>query len=77
MARPRVKTTQEKIDDVNLKIENLKAEIKEAEAEKAILLEQLRNENIAALVSRIDNSQLSFEEVIALIDKNDIMIKAI
>ena len=68
MARPKLKTTQDKLDYVNAKIEETKTLLSQLEQEKCDLETQLKQEKMDELLERMDKSGLSVSDVIALIN---------
>lgn len=72
MARGKAKTTQEKLNVALEKKESLQNELSEIKKEISRLEEQLRNEQMSELVNMVENSGLTIEEVIKLIESEQV-----
>lgn len=68
MARPKLKTTQEKLDYVNAKIEELQNTLSQLKQEKCDLEAQIKQEKMDELLEQMDKSGLTVSDVIALIN---------
>lgn len=68
MARPKLKTTQDKLDYVNAKIEELQNTLLQLKQEKCDLEAQLKQEKMDKLLEQMDKSGLTVSDVIALIN---------
>lgn len=68
MARPKLKTTQDKLDYVNAKIEELQNTLLQLEQEKCDLEAQLKQEKMDKLLEQMEKSGLTVSDVIALIN---------
>ena len=68
MARPKLKTTQDKLDYVNAKIEELQNTLLQLEQEKCDLEAQIKQEKVEELLEQMDKSGLTVSDVIALIN---------
>lgn len=68
MARPKLKTTQDKLDYVNTKIEETKTLLSQLEQEKCDLEAQLKQEKMDKLLEQMEKSGLTVSDVIALIN---------
>lgn len=68
MARPKLKTTQDKLDYVNTKIEETKTLLSQLEQEKCDLEAQIKQEKMDELLEQMDKSGLTVSDVIALIN---------
>lgn len=68
MARPKLKTTQDKLDYVNAKIEELQNTLLQLKQEKCDLEAQIKQEKMDELLEQMDKSGLSVSDVIALIN---------
>lgn len=72
MARGKAKTTQEKLNAAIEKKESLQNELSEIKKEISRLEEQLRNEQMSELVTMVENSGLTIEEVMKLIESKQV-----
>lgn len=72
MARGKAKTTQEKLNVAIEKKESLQNELSEVKKEISRLEEQLRNEQMSELVNMVENSGLTIEEVMKLIESKQV-----
>lgn len=68
MARPKLKTTQDKLDYVNAKIEELQNTLLQLEQEKCDLEAQLKQEKMDKLLEQMEKSGLTVSDVIDLIN---------
>lgn len=68
MARPKLKTTQDKLDYVNAKIEELQNTLLQLKQEKCDLEAQLKQEKMDKLLEQMEKSGLTVSDVIALIN---------
>lgn len=68
MARPKLKTTQDKLDYVNAKIEELQNTLLQLKQEKCDLEAQIKQEKMDELLEQMDKSGLTVSDVIALIN---------
>lgn len=68
MARPKLKTTQDKLDYVNAKIEELQNTLLQLKQEKCDLEAQIKQEKMDELLEQMEKSGLTVSDVIALIN---------
>ena len=72
MARGKAKTTREKLNASLEKKEKLQNELGELKKEISRLEEQLRNEQMSDLVTLVETSGMTIEDVTKLIESNKI-----
>lgn len=70
MARPKSKTTEEMLENVNNEIKELEQKIKTAKAMKNELEKKLQTEQNEKLLAAVASSGLTINDVIEMISKN-------
>lgn len=70
MARPKSKTTEEMLENVNNEIKELEQKIKAAKAMKNELEKKLQTEQNEKLLAAVASSGLTINDVIEMISKN-------